>query len=74
MKNYQIDQNVKLPLNIKDFSHYEEILQSCKNEPGFEEFVQRVTSPDTGLELNDSYELCVADGWHVDEKGYVVKD
>lgn len=74
MKNYQIDQNVQLPLNTADFPRFEEILVGCKDEPGFEEFVQRVTGPDTGCELDDNYKLQVVPGWHVDDAGYVVKD
>lgn len=74
MKNYQTDHNMKLPVNVKDIPGMEAEIRAVEGEPGQQELLQRYTGPDVGLEYDDETDrLLIADGWHADENGFVVK-
>ncbi|MDO4439186.1 MAG: hypothetical protein Q4B86_07080 [Eubacteriales bacterium] len=66
---------VKLPINKKDIPLIQAELKRCKNEPGFPVMLDSYTGPATGLQYNDkTKKLEIVSGWHVDNKGYIVKD
>lgn len=74
MKNYQKDNNMKLPVNQKDIPKMEAEIKAAEGEPGQQELLQRYSGPDTGLEYDDETDrLLIADGWHADASGNIVR-
>ena len=66
---------VELPFNEADLEFMAADLEACEDEPGFLVMLDSYTGPATGLVYDeDTKKLHIADGWHADENGYIVKD
>ena len=66
---------VELPFNEADLEFMAADLEACEDEPGFLVMLDSYTGPATGLVYDeDTKKLHIAEGWHVNENGFIVKD
>ena len=62
------------PINVKDMDAIVQKLMAAKGTPEFDVLSQQYEGPDTGVDIDDDNGTWkIADGWHADENGNIVR-
>ena len=75
--NYPIGNGPKLPINQSQFPAIKAEIEAVIGQPGETEALEHWEGPDTGLDITvdgKDVTIRVANGWHVDAAGNVVRN